>query len=196
MFRDFSKPMEGYFSIKIINADGTYDLYEEHNKIMDSGRVNMAKIMSSTESFSINYLKIGNRGTESGSNTVPLDFSTTRTKLFSEVDSDATWLRFELPVLTNGDETSSFSKKGLFKDTDEDTGDDAENTTITTTVENNKVTFKVSLPIKAGVPSGDTLISYEEAALYIGDEIFSMKTFPARVKDYNVSFEISWSITF
>ena len=39
-------------------------------------------------------------------------------------------------------------------------------------------------------------MSYTEAALYAGDNIFSMKTFPARVKEDTVKLEITWSIVF
>lgn len=40
------------------------------------------------------------------------------------------------------------------------------------------------------------VIAYTEAALYAGGNIFSMRTFPARTKDSNLEFKITWSITF
>ena len=40
------------------------------------------------------------------------------------------------------------------------------------------------------------VIAYTEAALYAGDKIFSMRTFPARTKEGNLEFKITWSITF
>jgi len=52
----------------------------------------------------------------------------------------------------------------------------------------------VTVPVENANETG--VVAYTEAALYSNEEMFSMKTFPARVKENTVKFIITWSIMF
>jgi len=67
---------------------------------------------------------------------------------------------------------------------------------INVIAENNKVTYKVTIPQTQGNDEGGGVVAYTEAALYCDDQIFSMKTFPARTKDNSLEYVITWVITF
>ena len=66
--------------------------------------------------------------------------------------------------------------------------------------EGRTVTYTITVPVGEGNPDSTDVnkpvIAYTEAALYAGEDIFSMKCFPARVKENTVKFEITWSIIF
>jgi len=58
------------------------------------------------------------------------------------------------------------------------------------------VTFHITLLPGAGNHQMNTYSTFTEAALYANGRIFSMKTFPSKVKDSTVSLKITWTITF
>lgn len=67
---------------------------------------------------------------------------------------------------------------------------------INVIAEGNKVTYKVTIPQTQGNDIGGGVVAYTEAALYCDDQIFSMKTFPARTKDSSLEYVITWVITY
>ena len=63
----------------------------------------------------------------------------------------------------------------------------------------NVAKYTIFIPQNRGNNAHDVstdVIAYTEAALYAGDNIFAMRTFPARTKEGNLEFKITWSITF
>ena len=57
------------------------------------------------------------------------------------------------------------------------------------------VTFKFELGTEVG--NSETGVNmFTEAAIYAGDDIFCMKTFPAKIKDKTTIFRIFWTIVF
>lgn len=109
-----------------------------------------------------------------------------------EVSGDDFELTDELPDTF----TTTFTVPGT--STDEDNGDDASATngaTMTVLYSGTAVTFKFELGTEYG-NGDDGTRSYTEAGIFAGDDIFCMKTFPAKIKDETVIFRIYWTITF
>ncbi len=74
-----------------------------------------------------------------------------------------------------------------------------ENITVDVEVTGNVAKYVIFIPQNRGNNAHDgttDVIAYTEAALYADDKIFSMRTFPARTKEGNLEFKITWSITF
>jgi hypothetical protein len=83
--------------------------------------------------------------------------------------------------------------------TDENDSNSSGSTGMTVKVEQNSssVTFYIVLPSDVGNDQFTSSSIFTEAALYAGDtEIFSLKTFKAKVKDSSVEFRITWTIEF
>ena len=59
----------------------------------------------------------------------------------------------------------------------------------------NEVKYTITIETPNGNVPGQA-VPYTEAALYAGENLFAMKTFPARVKENTVKFVITWSIIF
>jgi len=68
--------------------------------------------------------------------------------------------------------------------------------TVRVLLNNNSVTFNVVVELPAANSQTLTLSTFTEAALYVGTQIFSLKTFPAKIKDNSVKLQIAWTITF
>ena len=57
-----------------------------------------------------------------------------------------------------------------------------------------KTTFTYEIQQAVGNNGGAAI--YTECAMYAGDDLFSMRTFPAKIKDSSVILKITWSIIF
>ena len=198
----------GVFSIKAFNADGTVDEYTEKNLIMDEARRNMAQLVGGVTSAGdtrgmhinqfvlgtkghngtdiLNYIKVGDAG-----------FTSARTSLFSEDIADAKNYRIGFDTTGGLDVTDANATGRMYAGGAAGIIDSTKNT-VRRVVSDRTVTYTITVPA-TNANSGDAdnpVVAYTEAALYAGDEIFSMKTFPARVKEDTVKFEITWSIIF
>ena len=203
---------QGHFMIKAFKKDGSVEVYEDKNLIMDKARSNMAELIGGmTAGQPIDKFSLGNKGhvgsdilnyKKVGANN---EFVSTRTMLFAEDPAYA-----DANNDTNGDHVESFVYEITFDvrgDSAEVTddkavgrikGDDATQTcTVKRVVADRTCTYTITIPDNAGNKGGEgEVMPYTEAALYAGPDIFSMKTFPARVKEDTVKFEITWAIIF
>jgi hypothetical protein len=194
----------GHFGIKIYKKDGSIEEYEDKNLIMDRARQNMAQLVGGVTGVDdtldgqpinsfvmgteghvgddiLDYKKVGSDG-----------FDSTRTNLFSE-ESDGEY--YVIPFNASGTETINIVADECYNSKLVDT---KETCNITRTVVDRTCTYIITVP-DASANAADpntSVIAYTEAALYSGTDIFSMKTFPARVKEDTVKFEITWSIIF
>lgn len=78
------------------------------------------------------------------------------------------------------------------------TGDDANATNgavIKVLVSGTSVTFNVEIGTDYGNGEDNASI-YTEAGIFAGEDLFCMKTFPAKIKDRTVIFRINWTIVF
>lgn len=198
----------GVFSIKAFNADGTVDEYTEKNLIMDEARRNMAQLVGgvttpgASQGMCINKFVLGTKG-HNGTDILnyikvgDAGFTSARTSLFSEAISDAKNYRISFDPVGDVDITDEGAVGRMYAGDVAGTFDTIKNT-VRRVVSDRTVTYTITVPA-TNANSGDPenpVVAYTEAALYAGDEIFSMKTFPARVKEDTVKFEITWSIIF
>lgn len=198
----------GVFSIKAVNRDGTVDEYTDKNLIMDRARSNMAQLVGGVttegdvKGMHIDRFVIGTKGhvgtdilnyVKSGEN----GFTSTRTALFSELLDDS--VNYSIPFVPTGAATVTDSAAvGTLRTGSTVVAVDAAKNTVKRVVSDRTVTYTITIPA-TNANSRDPanpVIAYTEAALYAGGDIFSMKTFPARVKEDTVSFVITWSIIF
>jgi hypothetical protein len=197
-----SDSLKGYFSIRTINRDGTEELYEDHNLIMDNARYSMAKAISGYESGrKISVFKLGTAGNVSGeylrAKTSAEGFVSSRTSLFSEAKTG------EITYYINFG--SSIKSKQSTQTIATTSTSDSQECSVKITVANRVVTYEVTIPEVAAnqnLSGVSSIIPYTEAALYTWDSsdsnplIFSAKTFPVKVKEDTVSMVATWSITF
>lgn len=197
---------QGHFSVKVFKKDGSIEVYEEKNLIMDKARSNMAELVGGySEGVAIDQFVLGNKG-HNGSDILDYkkvgandEFISTRTKLFAQ-DADYND--------ANGKDSFVYEigfnvESGTATQTDSAAVGKIAGSSETQTCEVRRVvadrtcTYTITIPDNAGnnVEEG-SVVAYTEAALYAGVDIFSMKTFPARVKEDTVKFEITWAIIF
>ena len=198
----------GVFSIKAFNADGTVDEYTEKNLIMDEARRNMAQLVGGvtsagdTQGMHINQFVLGTKG-HNGTDILnyikvgDAGFTSARTSLFSEAIADAKNYRIDFAVTGGLDVTDANATGRMYAGGAAGIIDSTKNT-VRRVVSDRTVTYTITVPAtNANSSEADNpVVAYTEAALYAGAEIFSMKTFPARVKEDTVKFEITWSIIF
>lgn len=197
----------GKFMIKAYNKDGTVEVYEEKNLIMDTARTNMAQLIGGVDTGStaigqpINRFVIGTLGhvgtdildyKQVGEN----GFDSTRTELFSEELSGNFNYRIDFDPTGGTDVT--VNSTGSMYDGDTLLRTDPTFNVVQRIVADRTVTYKVTIPAENANSEDmqNPAITYTEAALYASDEIFSMKCFPCRVKEETVKLEIIWSIIF
>ena len=206
----------GEFSIKSFKKDGSIEEYNDKNLIMDLARVNMAELVGGligvdelSGGMHITQFVLGNKG-HVGENILDYKlvgsdgFLSTRDSLFSEVLIDDTpgapnfsySIDFDIKSLnteyTDSASIGKISQKGKSGTVSVDT----QVCSVKRTIVDRTCTFEVTIPDYAGNPVTGDAVAYTEAALYAGNSIFSMKTFPARVKEDTVKFIITWSIIF
>lgn len=208
----------GVFSFKSLDAEGkVLDEYTEKNLIMDAARTNMAQLIggvtsgtSTTAGYAINQFVLGTKGhvgtnildyqkvgeTDTSKPAGDQSFDSTRTDLFSQAIAGST--NYRMPFTPSGDSDITVASSGTRYTANTAATAAETGNTIRRVVSNRTVTYTITIPA-ANANSGDPVnpvVAYTEAGLYAGDELFSMKTFPARVKEDTVSFEITWSIIF
>ena len=209
--------MKGHFLVKAFKKDGSVEIYEDKNLIMDSARSNMAELVGGwTAGVPIDKFVLGNKG-HNGSDILDYkkvgennEFLSSNTTLFAE-DSDN-----DDPD-GDGEEDGSNGKanftyginfnvqsKDAVKVDEETTAEvkgervkETKKCTVKRAIADRTCTFTITIPDECGNRAGEgEVVAYTEAALYAGEDIFSMKTFPARVKEDTVKFEITWAIIF
>jgi hypothetical protein len=193
----------GKFSFKAFHADGSVEEYEEKNLIMDKARNNMAQLIGGITSASTNQGRpidtfvLGTQGHVTNILTpkqVGSDgFDSTLSKLFSET-ANSTFYKLSFDPYGADDITIPVS--GILTEAGT-TGSIQTGNTVRRVVSERTVTYTITIESQnANSSSIGVPLAFTEAALYCGDDIFSMKTFPARVKENTVKFEIVWSIIF
>lgn len=183
----YKKPIFGHIIVECSDKNGTVvDRFEKHNLIMDTARVAVSSLacgLSTAEP--INKFVLGTDGHIPGDFLTPKGeaqgFISSRTQLFSEETSGFTYpIDFTNPGTASGSCTIN---------SEPDSG-----STITMSYVGNDVEYTITVPELAG--NGTGISVFTEAALYAGGNIFSMKTFPAKIKDDSVSLKIIWKILF
>ena len=186
----------GHFSLKMFKADGSIETYEDKNLIMDSARSNMANLIGGWDiGIPISKLVLGTSG-HVGTNILDFKqvgengFETVRTETFSEeIDT----FNYQLPFnVTSSTNTVTVDAEGFVETAPLVTS----TCTVQRTISDRVITYIFTIPDTAANQDGGAAVAYTEAALYAGSNIFSLKTFPARVKEDTVRFEITWSIIF
>lgn len=208
--------VRGIFSIKSFNIENeVIEEYKEDNLIMDNARSNIAQLIGgvntgAAEAKEIDGLVLGTRGhmgtdildyqqvgeTDPDKPAGHQTFQSTRTNLFSEAIAGQT--NYRIPFDVTGDEDVTVSPTGTRYEASTSVGSAEAGNTVRRVVNDRTVTYTVTIPAQNG-NAGDPqnpVVAYTEAALYAAEDIFSMKTFPARVKEDTVKFEITWSIIF
>lgn len=194
----------GHFAITAYKKDGSIEEYTEKNLIMDRARQNMAQLVGgvntggdTVEGKAIDAFVLGTKG-HVGDNILDYKkvgsngFDSTRINTFAEDEAAEFY-------------TLSFDPMGASVKTDipasgvnSKVAGTENGCTVTRTVSAQTCTYVITIPdANANASAVDTsVIAYTEAALYAGADIFSMKTFPARVKEDTVKLVITWSIIF
>lgn len=213
---DMKPQPRGEFGIYSYNKNNELiDAYEEKNLIVYGARSVMAKVLGAfTEDVTgacgmlnpINRLVLGTRGHIGNDILTPVLvgemhpdlglFSPERDELYSEQTKENNYhITFdpagalevfddEIPGTMYNNGIAGTEDVALNSAKREITGDFGNVVRYTITIDQNCG----NLP---GVP-----VTYTEAALYAGDTMFAMKTFPARVKEDTVKFVIIWSVIF
>lgn len=207
MLKDHKITAEGIFNIKVVDAitGKVLEEYEEKNLIMDKARQNMARLVGGvddvdgTRGHVIDRLVIGTQGHSGGNIITPIQvgsegFDSTRDKLFSEENGGFNYhLKFDATgnnIITVVGDGSTYNGTKLLM-----ANESSANVKRVVAGEYGRtLTYTFEIPPTAA--NGDGVVAYTEAALYTNKDIFSMKTFPARIKEETVKFIISWSIIF
>ena len=197
---------QGEFKIKMHKKDGSIEEYTDKNLIMDKARSNMAELVGGyTQGVPIDKFVLGNKG-HNGTDILDYkkvgangEFVSTRTMLFAEDDAyneanDKESFSYEISFNVQSDTSLKDDQNavGSIKGSDE-----THECEVQRVVADRTCTYTITIPDFAGNQAGEgAVVAYTEAALYAGQDIFSMKTFPARVKEDTVKFVITWSIIF
>lgn len=212
MFKD-KVDFYGVFTVESFDKNGKLvDMYTDKNLIMDKARKNMAELVSGVDTVGsffgspINRLVLGTRGyigtditnnIQVGETDGTLGtFDATRTQLFSEELND---LNYHISFDPTGgqDVTDAAAVGTMYTGTTAGAVDGTFNTVrrFTSGTGDNIVTYEVTIPVECGNVTG-SVVTYTEAGLYAGDEIFAMKTFPSRNKEETVLLKLTWNIIF
>jgi len=184
--KDIFNNIRGHFTVESVDTNGKIiERYEEDNLITDTARVNMCDLVTGLSTgLNINKFVLGTEG-HNVSLTIPKTtaegFVSARTRLFAEEMGSPTY-----PIIFTPTDATDANATNIVET---DSGSTVHITKIGSTV-----TYYIEIPIEAA--NGVGTVAYTEAALYAGPNIFSMKTFGAKVKDESVSLRITWSISF
>jgi len=179
--------IRGHIIVECLDANQSIiDRYEEHNLIMDKARTAMSALACYTSTKApINKFVLGTKGHVNTDYLTPKTsvegFISSRTQLFSEELSEYTY-----PVVFTNPGTTSGSCTIV--------SEPNSGTTINMSYVGNNVEYTIQIPEIAANNTGVAI--FTEAALYAGSNIFSMKCFPAKIKDNTVSLRIIWKILF
>ena len=216
--------INGYFEIRAIKADGSEDVYEEKNLIMDTARTNMAELVGGySAGIPITKFILGTKGHNPDTANIlePItvgtyDFTPARTDLYSQESNDFYYTLEWNPFSPVGPDLTSTSDgeggtiawnltgglKAYAKGNKKDQSGveiDAENVPCPIEIQilGRSVKYTITIPeIAANGPTSESIIAYTEASLMCGTDIFSMKTFPGKIKEPVVKYIISWSLLF
>lgn len=209
---DNAGQMVGIFNIQSIDAKTGEVLgeYHEKNLIMDKARQNMAKLVGAVTDeengaigLPITRFVLGTKGHVGDNILSPIkvgegDFDSTRSELFSQENGA---LNYMLDFDASGAITVDVDGTGTVYMGNELQKDSATKCKVKRVVAGDygrTLTYTFEIPPEAA--NGDGVVAYTEAALFVANSkissIFSMKTFPARVKEDSVLFRITWSIIF
>jgi len=197
---------QGEFKIKMYKKDGSIEEYTDKNLIMDKARSNMAELVGGyTQGVPIDKFVLGNKG-HNGTDILDYkkvgandEFISSRTKLFAEDSAyndanDKENFSYEISFDVQSDTSLKDDQNAVGRITGSDETQECE---VQRLVNDRTCTYTITIPDFAGNKVGEgAVVAYTEAALYAGQDIFSMKTFPARVKEDTVKFVITWSIIF
>jgi hypothetical protein len=182
----YNKKPIGHIVLECIGKDGLVDRYEQDNLIMDAARIAVAPAIAGVSNTApMNKFVIGTEGHVTGDYLTPKTelegFISSRTELFSEELSSFIYpIEFQVPGTSSGACTVI---------SEPDTG-----STVNLNYMGTDVTFTIEIPELSANNSG--VVVFTEAALYAGDNIFSMKCFPGKIKDNTVSLKVIWTIKF
>ena len=198
---------EGHFTIQQLDEhDNVIDQWEDKNLIMDAARENMAELIAGLSNGKvINRFVIGTWGhvgsdilepKQVGGTYPEGNFDTTRNLLYSvendQVTSPWWWVDFTPNALGGAATIDSVFNKANGGDTTADVAVDIQ-------VSGKETTYTVTVPTSsANNVTGDPIAYTEAGLMSIGgtDDLFSMKCFPARVKEDTVKLKIVWKIIF
>ena len=179
--------IKGHIIVECIDKKGTIiDRFENKNLIMDAARTAVSSsIAGMTVAAPMNKFVIGTEGHVTGDYLIPKTelqgFVSSRTELFSEELSSYTY-----PIVFNNPGTAVGPCVIV---SEPDSG-----STISLNYAGSDVEYTIEIPDIAGNSTG--IAVFTEAALYAGDNIFSMKCFPGKIKDNTVSLRVVWTIKF
>lgn len=181
--------LKGHITVECIDRDNNViDKFESNNLIMDASRIAMARMTAGINTSSkINKFILGTKG-HVGEDYLSVKtevdgFVGTRTSLFSEESNDYTYsINFSPTGVEDGQCTI---------DSETNIGGGS---TVYLNVDNKTVEYTIQIFENAANNTGINV--FTEAALYAGNNIFSMKCFPGKIKDNTVSLKIVWKIMF
>jgi len=185
--------IKGHFNIKTYKTDGSVDEYSDDNLIMNDARRNMAKLIGGWVGKPINKIVLGTAGHDNNNILTPIlpetgEFTSNRDMLISEELNEFSyfikWGDLSYVGENDGASASIFSIDST----------DSKQNSIKVTINDKVVTFEITIEENSANNTG--IVAYTEAALYAGEKIFSMKTFPAKVKEDSVKMVITWSLIF
>ena len=217
------KELKGHFCIEVVNKNTgkVIDSYEDNNLIVNKARFSMSKLLANhpdtvvRPTSGITGFKIGTRGHNTQTDNIlepkivgQDGYDESREKLFSQEAVDAFYysISWDPKNLQNEagapaawqNDSITFIAKGQKK---AQTGAevDAENAKIPVTIllgtDSVKYTFEISEAWMNGSNS-NSVVAFTEAGLFTGSDLFSIKCFPAKVKDNQTLFRIHWKIIF
>ena len=206
---------KGYFKIEMIKNGEVIDKFEEHNLVMRNARLQFMKILSGsfTSMKYINKFALGTQGVYEETQTLasgktqilqhdelPKDkgdgFNDTRTDLFCGTTNSANegvtygYLKFT---------PSGTTETSAVQSIDHHTGngnDCAVNIYVNENVDEPTLTYVFDIGSSSLNGTGSNYIKYNEAGLFIDDELIAMRTFASKAKDAQTAMKITWSITF
>lgn len=211
------KEIKGHFTIEAYDKNGNViDSYEDDNLVVNSARYAMGALLAGKpDAVSMSRFVLGTRGHDTTANNILVakapgkdGYDESRTKLFSEEENTSFF--YTISWDTSALKDSSGQIVPFDKDEVEfiAVGQQKNHTGNEPTAENAKIPMKISIsnntllyewtiPEKnANGINGKSTIGYTEAALKCGDTLFSIKCFPAKVKELSVMFKIKWKIIF
>lgn len=182
------------------------DVFEDNNLVMDGARRAMQRLQQGdiTNGLHINSIRLGTDGVISGGihdpkppGNGPNQYNPTMDGLFSEANGYV----FKAVFGNDANITvPSASVEEVMLDSDlEVQGYVSSGCLVTRSVSDRVVTFEFEIVRTQANPAqgfGLAKMEYNEAQLYCGDTIFSMKTFPSKFKDIDTKLIITWSIIF
>ena len=186
----YKKPLSGHIIIECLDKSGAViDRFEKHNLIMDTARTSIADLACAlSTSEPLNKFVLGTEGHITGNILTPKTelegFISSRTELFSEEISS-----YNYPIVFTNPGTSN-GVCSVVSEPDSGTA----STTINLEYLNNDIKYTIEIPELAANNTG--IVVFTEAALYAGNNIFSMKCFPGKIKDSTVSLRVIWTIIF